>query len=110
MGVTLNWLYSLPLWSLQNFEEVSDVFYNYYASRQDFKKNNNHLLILKTKQGGTFKCYISYFQSQMTLVYNSNDDVTTTAFIAGLQIDHFFYRHLVKHDDRGENRAQKVLF
>jgi len=97
-GVALDWFYSLPSRSLWNFEEVSDVFYKQYALRQKFKKNNNHLLTVKMKQEETLKCYISYFQSQIALVYNCNDDVAATTFIDGLQIDYSFYKHLVNHE------------
>jgi len=38
----------------------------------------------------SLKYYISYFQSQMALGYNYNDDVTTDAFISGLQVSHSF--------------------
>jgi len=34
----------------------------------------------------------------MGMVYDCSDDVAATAFIAGLQIDHSFYKLLVKHD------------
>ena len=49
------------------------------------------------KQEETLKCYISYFQNQMDMVYNCSDDVAATTFIARLQTDHS-YKHLVKHD------------
>ena len=48
-GVSLNWFFSLSSWSLWNIEEVSYVFYNQYVSRQEFKKNNNHLFTVKMK-------------------------------------------------------------
>jgi len=61
----------------------------------------------------TLKCYISYFQNQMAMVYNCSDDVTAVAFIAGLQTDYPFYKHLVKHDITNMKdimyRAQKYV-
>ena len=48
--------------------------------------------MVKMKQGETLKRYISYFLSQMTLVYNCIHDVATAAFIVELQIDHPFYK------------------
>ena len=53
--------------------------------------------MVKMEQGKTLKRYISYLKSQMTLVYNCNDDVIIVAFITGLQAYHSFYKHLVKH-------------
>ena len=50
------------------------------------------------KQEETFKCYISYFHSQMAPVHNYNDDIVAAAFIVILQTDHFFYKYLMKHD------------
>ena len=83
---------SLLTQSLLSFEEVSD------ASLKEFKRNNNHLLTIKMKSRETLKRYISYFQSQMALIYNCNDDVTAVAFIVGLETNHSFYKHLVKLD------------
>ena len=54
--------------------------------------------MVKMKPGESLKNYITYFQSQMTLVYNCNEDVVVTAFISGLQVTHSFYKHLVKSD------------
>ena len=39
-----------------------------------------------------------FFQSQMALVYNCNDNVAAAAFVSRLQVTHFFYKHLVKHE------------
>ena len=47
------------------------------------------------------------------MVYNCNDDFAAAAFIAELQTDHFFYKHLVKHDVINMkdimSRAQKYI-
>ena len=40
--------------------------------------------MVKMKVGESLKSYVNYFQSQMALVYN--EDVTTAAFISGLQV------------------------
>jgi len=65
------------------------------------------------KPGETLKCYISYFQNQMTMIYNCSDDVTIVSFIARLQTDHFVYKHLVKQDITNMkdilSRAQKYV-
>jgi len=49
----------------------------------------------------------------MAMVYNCSDDVATTASIAGLHINHSFYKHLVKHDITNMkdilSRAQKYV-
>ena len=50
------------------------------------------------KPGETLKRDISYFQNHMAIVYNCSDDVAATAFIAGLQTDYSFYKHMVKYD------------
>jgi len=34
----------------------------------------------------------------MALVYYYNGDVVTVVFISGMQVTHFFYKHLVKHE------------
>ena len=94
-GVDLGWFYSLSSPSLRSFEEISDAFFNQYASCQEFKKNSNHLLTVKMKYGESLKSCISYFQSQMALVYNYNDDVATAAFIARLETSHSLYLSLI---------------
>ena len=78
------------------FEDVTDVFYNQFASQRS-QKNSNHLLVVK-KPGESLNNYVSYFQSQIALVYNCNEDVAAAPFISGLQVTHSFYKHLVKND------------
>jgi len=96
-GVAYHWFYLLPMKSLQNFHEVTDAFYNLFAFRRKFQRNNNHLLTVKMKAGESLKNYINYFQSQVALVYNCNEDVATT-FIIGLQVTNPFYKYLVNND------------
>ena len=50
------------------------------------------------KTGESMKNYINYFQSEMTLVYNCNEDVAAASFINGLQVTHSFYKHVVKNN------------
>ena len=50
------------------------------------------------KSEESLKNYVSYFQSQMVLVYNCNEDIAATSFISGLRVTHSFYKHLVKND------------
>ena len=97
-GAAYDWFYTLPRQSLWSFEEVKQVFYHQYASRRELKKNNMHLLTIKMKPGESLKQYVDYFHSQMTLVYNCNDDVVAAAFISGMQVTHSFYKYLVKHE------------
>ena len=77
---------------------MTDAFYNQFASRKEFQRNNNHLLTIKMKFVESLKNYINYFQSQMSLLYNCNEDVDDAAFINGLQITNPFYKHLMKND------------
>ena len=97
-GVTYHWFYSLPRNSLQNFHDVTDAFYNQFVPRREFQRNINHLFTVKMKSEESLKNYINYFQSQMALVYNCNEDVATAVFINGLQVKNPFYKHLVKND------------
>ena len=50
------------------------------------------------KPGESLKNYVNYFQSQVALVYNYNEDVVVATFISGLQATHSFYKYLVKND------------
>jgi len=84
---------------------MRQAVYNQYASRREFK-NNNHLLTIKMKPGESLKRYVSYFQNQMTLVYNCNEDVPAAAFISGLQVT-YFYKHLVKYE---VTKMKDILF
>ena len=74
-GVTYHWFYSFPKNLLRSFHDVTDTFYNQFASLKEFQRNNNHLITLKMKSGESLKNYVNYFQSQMTLVYNCNEEV-----------------------------------
>ena len=66
------------------------------ASRREFQRNRNHLLTVRMKLGKSLKNYINYFQNQMALVYNCNEDVAATMFISELQVTYSFYKHSVK--------------
>jgi len=50
------------------------------------------------KSGESLKNYVSYFKSQMALVFNCNEDIVVVTLISGLQVTHSFYKHLVKND------------
>jgi len=54
--------------------------------------------MIKMKLRENLKHYVNYFQSQMDLVYKSNDDVVAAAFVSGMQVTHFFYKQLVKDE------------
>ena len=54
--------------------------------------------MVKMKSGESLKSYVTYFQSQMALVYNYNEDVAITTFISTLQVTHSFYKHLIKNE------------
>ena len=97
-GVTYHWFYSLPRNSLWNYHEVTNAFYNQFASWRKIHRNSNHLLIVKMKTGESLKNYINYFQSQIALVYNYNENIATTALISWLQVTNPFYKYLVKND------------
>ena len=77
---------------------MTEAFFNQFASWREFQRNNNHIVTLKMKTRESLKNYVNYFQSQMTLVYNCNEDVAAATFISGLQVTHPFYKHLVKND------------
>ena len=77
--------------SLHNFEEVTK-----YASHQEAKKNNHHILTIKMRWGNSLKSYIDYFQSKLFKVFHCSEDISTLIFISGLQISHPMYRHLLK--------------
>ena len=83
-GMASDWFYSLPPHSLRNFEEVTKAFLTQYASRQEAKKNNHHLLSVKIRQSESLKSYISFFQSQLAKVPNCGEDVSALLFISGL--------------------------
>jgi len=92
-GVISDWLYSRPLHSLHRFDEVPEMFFTKYAFRRETKRNNRHLLTVKIRKSDNFKSYISYFQSQLAMVPNCDEDVSALAFISGLQVSQPLYNH-----------------
>jgi len=93
-GVASDWFYSLSPRSLHNFEEITK-FLIQYASCQETKKNNHHLLFVKMRQSESPKSYINFFQSQLAKVPNCGEDVSALTFISGLQVSHPLYKHLL---------------
>ena len=63
-GIIYHWFYLPPKSSLWSFHDMTDAFYNQFASWRKFQRNNNHLLTVKMKLGESLKNYINYFQSQ----------------------------------------------
>ena len=49
------------------------------------------------RPGDNLKSYINFFQSQLTKVSNSGEEVSALAFISGLQVTHPLYKQLLKH-------------
>ena len=74
------------------------MFLTQWTSRREAKKNKYHLLTVKMKHGDNLKSFIYYFQSQLVKVPNQGMDVFALAFISGLQVSHFLYKHLLKHN------------
>jgi len=46
----------------------------------------------------SLKNYVNYFQSQMVMVYNCNEDAVVVVFINGRQVTNPFYKHLMKNN------------
>jgi len=84
---TSNWFYSLPPHSLCNFE-VSEAFRTQNTSRQEAKRNNHHILIVKMRQDAasnpTSDTPKANCQRSSTVV----EDVPALAFISELQVSH----------------------
>ena len=81
-GADYHWFNLLPKNSLHSFHDVTDIFYNQFDSRREFQRSSSHLLTVKMKFGESLKNYVNYFQSQMALVYNFNEDVVVAAIIS----------------------------
>jgi len=62
-GIASDWFYSLLPRSLYNFQEVSEAFLTQYASRQEIKKNNSHLLTVRMRPEDILKGYMNHFQN-----------------------------------------------
>ena len=95
-GATSEWFYSIPPRSLHNFSEITKAFLPQYATRQEAKRSNHHLLSIKMRPEDSIKSYINFFQSQFTKVSNCREEVSAFAFISGLQVTHPLYKHLQK--------------
>ena len=50
------------------------------------------------REGDNLKSYIGYFQSQLAKVSHYSKNVSSIAFISGLQISHPLYKYLLKYD------------
>ena len=47
------------------------------------------------RSSDSLKVYVGYFQSQLTKVHNYSENVSTLAFIGGLQVTHALYKYLM---------------
>jgi len=46
----------------------------------------------------SLKYYINFFQNQLSKISNYGKEVSTLAFVSGLQVTHPLYKHLLKHN------------
>ena len=84
--------------SIHSFEDLIQLFLAQFSSRQEFKKNNHHLLSVKMRPSNSLKAYIGYFQNQLVKIHNYSEDAYALAFISGLRVTHPLYKHLVKYN------------
>ena len=59
------------------------------------------------RQRDSLKLYINFFQNQLTKFSNCGKEVSTLAFISGLQVTYPLYKHLLKHNVA---KTSEVLF
>jgi len=83
---------------------MTEAFLTKYASRQDAKKNNHHLLSVRTRQEDSLKSYLNFFQNQLTKVSNCGEEVAALAFISGLQLAHPLYKYVCEAQYRQDER------
>ena len=105
----LHYFYILLRQSLRIIEEVKQAFYHQYTFQHELKKNSNHLPTIKMKHGESLKQYVIYFQSQVALVYNCNDDVVVAVFISGLHFLQASGEHEVTKMKDIPTHAQKYI-
>ncbi|XP_058219832.1 uncharacterized protein LOC131330306 [Rhododendron vialii] len=85
------WFNKLPPRSIRSFKELSTSFVSYFIAGQRYGKPATHLLTVKQVRWESLRDYTIRFNKEVVQIDEAGDNVSITAYIAGLYSGQFLY-------------------
>uniref|UniRef100_A0A2N9HCB2 Reverse transcriptase domain-containing protein n=1 Tax=Fagus sylvatica TaxID=28930 RepID=A0A2N9HCB2_FAGSY len=85
------WFNKLESESIGSFVQLSRAFIDHFIGSQRRGRPPTHLLSVKQMEGESLRAYVHRFNEEAMKIDCSKEDVTLTAFMAGLQKGDFLY-------------------
>ncbi|XP_058183967.1 uncharacterized protein LOC131301614 [Rhododendron vialii] len=90
-GSARAWFNKLPPGSIRSFKELSTSFVSYFIAGQRYGKPATHLLTVKQGRWESLREYTTRFNKEVVQIDEADDNVSITAYIAGLYSEQFLY-------------------
>ncbi|XP_058189394.1 uncharacterized protein LOC131306978 [Rhododendron vialii] len=90
-GSARAWFNKLPPGSIRSFKELSTSFVSYFIAGQRYGKPATHLLTVKQGRWESLREYTTRFNKEVVQIEEADDNVSITAYIAGLYSGQFLY-------------------
>ncbi|XP_058185735.1 uncharacterized protein LOC131302961 [Rhododendron vialii] len=90
-GSARAWFNKLPPGSIRSFKELSTSFVSYFIAGQRYGKLATHLLTVKQGKWESLREYTTRFNKEVVQIDEADDNVSITAYIAGLYSGQFLY-------------------
>ena len=84
-GAAREWFTKLPTSSIDNFEQLSNAFLQYFIGGQRPKRPTDHLLTIRQGERETLRSYVKRFTRETLEVDEADDKIQLTTFKAGLR-------------------------
>ncbi|XP_058208170.1 uncharacterized protein LOC131321182 [Rhododendron vialii] len=90
-GSARAWFNKLPPGSIRSFKELSTSFVSYFIAGQLNGKPATHLLTVKQGKYESLRAYTTRVNKEVVQIDEADDNVSITAYIAGLYSGQFLY-------------------
>ncbi|XP_058189241.1 uncharacterized protein LOC131306828 [Rhododendron vialii] len=90
-GSARAWFNKLPPRSIHSFKELSTSFISYFITGQRYGKPATHFLTVKEGRWESLRDYNTRFNKEVVQIDAVDDNVSITAYIAGLYLGQFLY-------------------
>jgi hypothetical protein len=90
-GSTRVWFNKLELESIGSFVQLSQAFIDHFIGGQRIGRPPTYLLSVKQMEEESLRAYVHHFNKEAMQIDRPKEDVTLTAFMAGLRKGDFLY-------------------
>ena len=85
------WFNKLESKSIGSFVQLSLAFIDHFIGSQRKVRPPTHLLSVKQMEGESLRAFVHHFNKEAMKIDRPKEDVTVTAFMAGLRKEDFLY-------------------